>query len=51
MVLTISADDLTRMKAILLDDDHEEALKIFRELVKRLQVQSGQGLKSHLDAG
>jgi hypothetical protein len=49
MVLTISEDDLMRMKAVLLDDDREEALKIVREFVKRLQIQSGKGLKSHLD--
>jgi hypothetical protein len=48
MVLTISEDDLMRMKAVLLDDDREEALKIVREFVKRLQIQSGKGLKSHL---
>ena len=49
MVLTISEEDLMRMKATLLDDDKAEALKIVRELVKRLQLQAGKGLKSHLD--
>jgi hypothetical protein len=49
MVLTISEDDLMRMKAALLDEDREDALKIVRELVKRLQIQAGKGLKSHLD--
>jgi hypothetical protein len=51
MVLTISENDLMRMKAVLMDEDRGAALKIIRELVKRLQAQSGQGLKSHLDAG
>lgn len=50
MVVTISADDLLRMQAALLDEDREEALKIIKELVKRLQVQAGKGLKSHLDS-
>lgn len=37
------------MKAALLDEDRDEALQIIRELVKRLQIQAGKGLKSHLD--
>lgn len=49
MVLTLSEDDLMRMKAALLDEDRDEALQIIRELVKRLQIQAGKGLKSHLD--
>ncbi len=50
MVVTISADDLLRMQATLLDEDREEALKIIKELVKRMQIQAGKGLKSHLDS-
>jgi len=50
MVLTLSENDLMRMEAALLDEDREEALQILRELVKRLQIQVGKGLKSHLDA-
>ena len=38
MVLTISEEDLVWMKASLLDDDKEEALKIVREFTKRLQI-------------
>jgi len=49
MVLTLTENDLMRMKAALLDDDRDEALQIIRELVKRLQIQAGKGLKSHLD--
>lgn len=49
MVVTISENDLMRMKAALLDEDRDEALQIIRELVKRLQIQAGKGLKSHLD--
>jgi len=50
MVVTISAEDLVWMQAALLDEDREEALKIVKELVKRLQIQAGKGLKSHLDS-
>ncbi|MFO7557813.1 MAG: hypothetical protein R6X10_03200 [Desulfobacterales bacterium] len=49
MVLSISENDLIRVKAVLLDEDRKEALEIIRELVKRLQIQAGKGLKSHLD--
>lgn len=49
MVLTLSAVDLLRMQAVLLDQDRDGALTIVKELVKRLQIQAGQGLKSHLD--
>jgi len=49
MVLTLSENDFMRMKAALLDNDRDEALQIIRELVKRLQIQAGKGLKSHLD--
>lgn len=38
-----------RMKAALLDEDRDAALQIIKGLVKRLQIQAGQGLKSHLD--
>lgn len=49
MVLTLSENDVMRMKSALLDGDRDEALQIIRELVKRLQIQAGQRLKSHLD--
>lgn len=50
MHVAISDEDVVRMQAILLDEDREEALKIVGELViKRLQIQAGKGLKSHLD--
>ncbi len=51
MVVTISDQDLMRMKAALLDDDRDEALKIIKELVKQLEIQAGRKLKSHLDGG
>lgn len=49
MVLTLSENDVMRMQAALLGKDRDEALQILRELVKRLQIQAGKGLKSHLD--
>ena len=49
MVLTISEEDYMRMKETLLDQDRDNALKLVREWVNRLDQQAGQGLKSHLD--
>jgi|GEM_PF-515348 len=51
MVLTISEQDLQRMKGVLLDQDRDEALRLVRDLLRRLEIQSNQGLKSHLDGG
>lgn len=51
MVLTISEQDLQRMKGVLLDQDRDEALQLVRDLVRRLEIQANQGLKSHLDGG
>ena len=48
MVLTISDDEFIRMKMAVTDNDDEEALLIVKELVKRLEQQKNQGLKSHL---
>ena len=48
MVLTISDDELIRMKTAVTDNDDKEALLIVKELVKRLEQQKNQGLKSHL---
>ncbi|MCF8078380.1 MAG: hypothetical protein K9K88_03780 [Desulfobacterales bacterium] len=41
IVVTISDQDLMRMKAALLDDDRDEALQIIKELVKQLEIQAG----------
>ena len=49
MVLTITDEDLVRMKMIVLDRDENEALTLIKELLKRLEQQKNLGLKSHLD--
>jgi len=49
MVLTISDEELVRMKTAVLDGDKQEALLLIREFVKRLELQQRQGMKSHLD--
>jgi hypothetical protein len=49
MVLTISEEEFIQMKRVLLDEDREEALRLIKRLVARLEQQAQGGLKSHLD--
>jgi hypothetical protein len=49
MVLTIQDEEFLRMKRILLDEDQEDALRLVKSFVARLEQQSHQSLKSHLD--
>jgi hypothetical protein len=49
MVLTISQEEFMRMKGAVLDADRDEALELMKLFMKRLEQQSRQGLKSHLD--
>jgi hypothetical protein len=49
MVLTITDEELLRMKAAVMDRDDKEALRLLKEFVKRLEQQKNLGLKSHLD--
>lgn len=49
MVLTITDEELLRMKAAVMDRDGKEALTLLKEFVKRLEQQKNLGLKSHLD--
>ena len=51
MVLTISDEEFMRMKGAVLDADRDEALILVKAFVKRLEQQSRQGLKSHLESG
>jgi len=48
MVLTISDEEIQQMKAVLLDDDGQEALRLLKEFMKRLDQQKRSGMKSHL---
>ncbi len=49
MVVSITDEELVRMKMIVLDRDEKEALTLIKELLKRLEQQKNLGLKSHLD--
>jgi len=51
MVLTISDEEFVKMKGAVLDKDRDEALDLIKIFLKRLEQQSRQGLKSHLEGG
>jgi hypothetical protein len=48
MVIEVTAEELHKMKHILLDEDHQEALNLIKVLHKRLMEQMNKGMKSHL---
>jgi hypothetical protein len=49
VVLTIRQDEFQLMKMLVLDKDRDEALRLIKSFVARLEQQDNQGLKSHLD--
>ncbi len=49
MILNLTEEELMQMKAAVLDTDGEEALRLLKEFIKRLQQQKQSGMKSHLD--
>lgn len=49
MVLPISDDEYIRIKAVLMDEDAAEALRLLKTFRKRLEEQMSRGLKPHLD--
>jgi hypothetical protein len=48
LVVTITESEFIRMKSVVMDKDGLEALKLLKELIKRLEQQENLGLKSHL---
>ena len=49
MVLTVTNEEFIQMKTVVMDRDKEEALRLLKEFVKRLEQQKNSGMKSHLD--
>jgi len=49
MVLTISEEEFLQMKMVVMDKDRDEALRLIKNFVARLEQQGNRGLKSHLD--
>jgi len=49
MILTISNQEFQEMRIAAIDDDKDEALRMIKSFIKRLEQQKHQGMKSHLD--
>jgi len=49
MILTISNQEFQEMRMAAMDDDKDEALRLIKGFIKKLEQQKQQGLKSHLD--
>ncbi len=48
LVLAITEPEFIRMQGIVMDRDGAEALKLLKDLVKRLEEHKNRDLKSHL---
>jgi len=49
MILTITDQEFQEMRMAVMDDDKDEALRMIKAFIKRLEQQKHQGMKSHLD--
>jgi len=49
MILTITDQEFHEMRMAAMDDNKDEALRMIKEFIKRLDQQKHQGMKFHLD--
>ncbi|MDH3567600.1 MAG: hypothetical protein OEM61_09645 [Desulfobacteraceae bacterium] len=49
MILTITDQEFQEMRMAAMDDDKDEALRLVKSFIKRLEQQKQQGMKSHLN--
>ena len=49
MILTLTNQEFQEMRMAVVDDDKDEALRMIKGFIKRLEQQKQQGMKSHLD--
>jgi hypothetical protein len=49
MILTISNQEFQEMRMAAMDDDKDEALRLVKDFIKRLEQQKQQGMRSHLN--
>lgn len=50
IAILISVQDQMRMKAIVLDQDRDDALELVRQLLQRVEAVQNLGMRSHLDS-
>ena len=49
MILPISDQEYQEMRMAIMDDDKDEALRMIKVFIKRLEQKKHQGMKSHLN--
>jgi hypothetical protein len=49
MILTITNQEFHEMRMAAMDDDKDDALRLIKSFIKRLEQQKYQGMKSHLN--
>ena len=49
MILPISDQEYQEMRMAIMDDDKDEALRMIKVFIKRLEQKKRQGMKSHLN--
>jgi len=49
MILTITDQESHEMRMAAMDDDKDEALRLIKSFIKRLEQQKHHGMKSHLN--
>ncbi len=48
--IRISLEEQMRMKAIVLDEDRDDALELVKQLLQRVEAAQNLGVRSHLDS-
>ncbi|MBF0303943.1 MAG: hypothetical protein HQK73_12950 [Desulfamplus sp.] len=47
-ILPITQEEFMSMKVTAIDDDKDEALRLIKLFIKRIEIQDHKGMKSHL---
>jgi len=50
IVLELSAQEVMQMKAAVMDREGDEALRLLKAFIQRLEKKKHAGMKSHLDS-
>ena len=49
VVIRVGMEEQLRMKAVVVDDDRDDALELVKELLRRVEAAQKLGMRSHLD--
>lgn len=48
VVISISEEELIKIKEIVMDDEKEEALKMLKTILRNIEINKNKGLKSEI---